>query len=87
MNKANILCYVCYNEKGSEDLNLFSTKSTHSNTLIYKFIEVFLGLEDDRLLNEPGLYKEKCFACKKCFEKVKSLLVLQKEINGIVVDC
>lgn len=65
-----ILCYVCCTIKGDDNLNIFATKSSHSSTPLYKFIEAFLSLADDQLLNEPELNKDKCLLCHECYEKV-----------------
>lgn len=65
-----ILCYVCYSNPGEADLNIFSIESEHSKTLIYKFLEQFLSLEDDQLLKEPGKDHERYICCLNCLDKV-----------------
>lgn len=65
-----ILCYICCTVPGDSDLNIFSSASEHSKTLIYKFLEQFLSLDDDQLLHGSKGNHSKYISCPSCFQKI-----------------
>lgn len=65
-----IQCFVCKKDLGNISANIFTSQSMYSDTFLYKFLELFMSLNPDDLLqlqtNDPDNYR----VCPDCNSKI-----------------
>lgn len=63
-------CFVCNKEVGVAALNIFTSQSTSSDTMLYKFLALFLGISSDELLKRHKGKLDSCCVCEYCYDRI-----------------